>query len=291
MDAIDNNIKYRFVKKQKGGGTWGQFSFDNDYTHDLLIDFRDGETKKFYNNKQIDSLLDKMFEDFEKRNIRPKDKHIKNISFSDYNLNTACDGVVVYLLINGVHILRRHLDKTLAHLYKDYQKVYLTKESSGWRNYEARLEALKIEICLINYKINNGTINKIMDVITHNINSKDILAGNIFIGKNNKKILDYISKNKKEFFDYLYIKPDKFLPYLNPNIVYDNMTMQGKNKYKQDEYYIVVNNGKTKKWKKYDPYEDVTHGYLEPNFLASIYGDDFEKQAKYKHKGPKIIID
>lgn len=283
--SIDQSIN------QSGGGAWGEFSFDNDNVHDELVDFRD-EAGKLFSEKKINSLLQNMFDKYDER-VRKNDPGIKKISFSEYILSPVCAGVVVYLLISDVNIAIKFLIKSLVQLYRDYLKVYVTKEASGWRSYQARLDALKIEISILNYAINNGSLEKIRNIISPSINTADILSGNIFIGHDNKLIFKYIGEHQRDFFDYVFIKPDPLKPYLNPNILYDKTIMLGKDpKYKHmSTYYITkTDTDGNKTWVKYDTFETLAYQYLPTDFLSDIYGEQFEKLSKLKHKETKITL-
>lgn len=279
-------------QNQSGGGAWGEFSFDNDNVHDELVDFRD-EDGKLFPEKKINSLLQDMFDKYEER-VRKNDPDIKKISFSEYILSETCAGVVLHLLTSGINIPIKFLVKSLIHLYRNYLKIYITKCASGWKSYLARLEALKIEISILNYAINNGSLEKIRNVISPNINTADILSGNIFIGHDNKLIFKYIAEHRRDFFDYVFIKPNPLKPYLNPNILYDKTIMLGRDpKYKHMNRYYVTNTDSTgnKTWVEYDPFETLAYQYLPNDFLSSIYGTDFEKLSKLKHKETKITLD
>jgi hypothetical protein len=276
-------VKYKFVQlhKQKGSGSWNYFSFDNDQTWDTIVKFRDDQRIYFPNNKII-KILKKMFDEYELL-VRDYDPEIKQIAFSDYrdpefDEDFYLSGVVVYLLLLGYTIPLTFLKKSLVHLYRAYIISQSGKNAFGYNEYIPRLESLRIEICLLNYAINHsGSLTNIMHVIKNNINTNDILAGDIFINNHNSMIIGYIDKHIKDFFDYLYLS-DNELPYLHPGIPYTDTLMMGNN-----AFYIVVYNNGVKKWKEYDARmlrNDLIFFYPNDIILEGLYGKNFKSMIK-----------
>jgi hypothetical protein len=261
-----NIVKYEFVKvKQHGGGTWGTFSFDNDSTHDMLIDFY--KDRVLINDAKINKLLTKVFADEDKM-IKRNHPDEKNMIFTDYRLYTSCAGVVIYLILRYRKIKQEFLKRALINIYKDYLKLYINREASGWKDYKSRVESVIIEIHLINYCLNHGSLEKIVKHLSENINTADILAGDIFINKNSVKVMKYIRAHKKDFADKLFMLSSSKLPQLDPNIPYLNTVMKS-----NDGHFFINKEAKKGKrtWVSYNSYNDLSYNYLDDNFLASIY--------------------
>uniref|UniRef100_A0A6C0C930 Uncharacterized protein n=1 Tax=viral metagenome TaxID=1070528 RepID=A0A6C0C930_9ZZZZ len=258
-------VKYEFAKvKQKGGGAWGTFSFDNDMTHDILFDFR--KDKVLVNNTKANKLLAKMYGD-EDEQLKKEHPNEKNLLFSDYQLYTHAAGVVIYLALQCRTIKKEFLKRALIEVYKDYLKLYIIKEASGWKDYRERMRSLNIEIHLLNYCLNHGSLEKIVKHLSENINTVDILAGDIFINKNSVKVMKYINAHKKDFADHLFLSKSGKLPRLDPNIPYLNTVMQG-----NDGYFINQEKNGKRKWIPFNSYDNLSYNYLDDDFLSSIYG-------------------
>lgn len=149
-----------------GGGAWNSYSNGNDATQELLyFSGIQGYDEKNDLITHIDPMinskgLEKMFKTFD-REIRKKDPNIKNPDASIYNVNYKYLGCIIDILLiqspnKGPMIESKYLKKALVHAYREYIRIYITKEASGWRSYMDRLECLKQEILLINYAINKG---------------------------------------------------------------------------------------------------------------------------------------
>ena len=141
---IHQNHEYKI---QAGGGAWGYFSDDNDYTYDLLGDIglhkyddEKDELIKETNQAKINAALEKLFKDQEKM-IKDVEKKAgyksKDKLKSPYNLNTAHLGVIIHLLFNRRKVPEKYLKKALANAYILLFKNLKAKESSGWREWES----------------------------------------------------------------------------------------------------------------------------------------------------------
>jgi len=261
-----NKIKYEFVKaKFKGGGTWGSFSFDNDDTHDMLGDYYRNDGTLVNDAKMNDLLTDMhLYANLQMMKDYP---HEKNFIFSDYQFDTSRAGVIVYLLLQCKKIKKFLLRWALVSIYKDYLKVYINKKASMWANYKDRIESIIIEIQLINYCINYGSLKKIIKYISGNINTADILSGNISINKNNAKILKFIAEHKIDFMDNLFLSNSHEFPRLDPRIPQLGTVMES-----DEGYFINRENNGIRSWTPYDPTCELSYNYLDDSFLSAIYG-------------------
>lgn len=170
--------------------------------------------------------------------------------------------------------------------------VYSGKNPYGFVEYQPKLDSVRIEISLLNYGIKHGGSVKNITHLLKNINTNDILTGdveikfdkNVSFNKKNVPILNYINDHQAEFFDNIYIKYHKKYPYLHPGVPYKYTLMKG-----VDDFYIVDYNNGNKKWIPYDwrkwiPYDwrklsndELTFFYPNNYILMDLYGRDFEK--------------
>lgn len=310
---IKYKSKYLDLKKsfeqdtniQKGGGAWGAFSNDNDSTQDLMskykfIEYADDTITYHKDVKSTTSALKKLFQEFDK-NIKKQDKGVKNTDTSIYNLNYRYLGVIIELLLHLYPIPKEFLKRALIHAYREYIRISITKEASGWASYQDRLNSLKYEILLINYAINKGTPIKIpTNLLKTNENNsyldEDDLVKFIddLVEKKSKDIMDNI------FLDHKKIKPQysflkyEYLPVLNPTILDIGTIMKGYSgrgtrkatpfwecssiPKRGTSVYFVVNNKNNKHiWKHYDPFDDTTIGYISIDIMYDIYGENITK--------------
>jgi len=229
---------------------------------------------------------------YAKKDIQFKEQypHEKNILYTDLQLNTDCAGVVIYLMLKCKTIKKEFLKRALVNIYKNYLKTYINREADGWFDYHReRMKSLIIEIHLINYCLNHGSLKKIIKHLSDNINTADILAGDVDANRHSAKVMKYINTHKKDFADNLFMsktkncnrfdvdhplqnlpdifpKPDQ-CPQLDPNIPYLGTVMRG-----GDMYFVNREENGNRIWVKYDPDFSFSYNYLNDDFLSSIYG-------------------
>lgn len=220
-----------------------------------------------------------MFDKYDSE-VELNDRDIKQIKFSDYRdddyeTDFYLSGVVVYLLIMGYTIPIKYLKRALIHLYRTFMVVYSGKNPYALNEYIPKLESLRIEISLLNYAIkHDGSLTDIMHVIKNNINTSDILSGNIRNNNNSAAIIKYIDQNQEEFFDYVYITDSKF-PYLDPGVPYTGTLMKG-----TEWFYTVGYKNGVKRWTEYNSRvlrDNFRFFYPNDNMLEELYGKGFEK--------------
>lgn len=266
-----NNDHLLYNYKQTGGGTWGYFSHDNDYSVDLINKFGI-ETFKNRISKDSKLIMVKLFEDYEKHieNYENKDK-IQNKNYIYPNNNYEHLGVVIFMLLRQFKISKKYLKKTLIMAYQNYIYVYKNREATGWKDYKQRLKALTDEIRIINFSVNYGS--------PLQVDKNIIKKGEIDM----TKLCSFIKKNKLDIRDYIFLKHQKtkpeytfmkyeVLPVLNPNLLQLGTVMKGYEGRGYDKFYIVIMQNGNKKWKRYDTYKDYSIGYLSEVFLYDIYG-------------------
>jgi len=296
----EHNIRDLFDKptmsrpNMSGGGSWGYFSDDNDSTLDLVgmynITTYDEDADEFIretSQTKINKILEKLWKDHDKlvKDIEKKKKaksKIKDKVFSSYNLNTAHAGVIIYMLLYQFKIPEKYLKKTLATIYRLYFNIIRSNESSGWKEWEERLEALQMEIILLNYAINYGTPikadkkfikqNKISDVekFCRSLKKKH--------DQGKLKLLDKIFLDKKRIKPKYSFMKYEILPPIDPDLLNVGDLMDGYEGRKSPEYYIVSENKHGKrKWIRYDPWEDKVGFYFSTDVLVDIFGKPFQK--------------
>jgi len=148
---------------QRGGGAWSVGSSGNDYTYDLLGDigifhYEDDKVIMERDPKKIDKVFKKLYVNFDKEvRKQAKGKRVVNTDFSEYNLNYAHLGVIIYMLHHGYKVPPTYLKRALANAYKEYIKIVMLGPATGWKDPEERRVAIMDEILLLNYAINRGT--------------------------------------------------------------------------------------------------------------------------------------
>jgi len=287
---IKYKSKYLQLKKeiinQSGGGAWSDFSNGNDYSQDLISNYQfskyqpDGEIVYDRDANRTKLRLKKLFTEFDKK-IRENDPTIKNPDTSVYNLNYAYLGVVIDLILKLYPIPKEYLIRALVHAYREYIRIYITNEASGWVSYQNRLTAIKYEILLINYAINQGTPIKVPKqfLTTIDANNMSLDNGNLvkfidqLIKKNNSKdILDNIFLVKQKIKSKCSSQKCQYAPLIDSSILNIGTVMAGNNERNIRSYFIVSENKNKKRiWQHFDPYEHVTIGYLPIDILYDIY--------------------
>lgn len=286
INPTNGNTPSRMVRKMKGGGAWGYFSADNDYTQDLIMD-------NFQNRQnsvtEIKTRLKNIFDSFE-RDIKSKKDSNQNDT-SQYNLNYAQLGVVTDLLLHLNKVPDEYLKRALIHAYREYVRIYYLQEASGWESYQERSDSLKYEIMLINYALNTGTP---LNFPTKFLNYDDDVQ---YIS--NESLIKYMNQLVRQksnaYLDNVYIKYNYrkdpqtkkvvYYPLLDPNILNQGIVMQGYHTTSSPiTYYIVENQNDRHQWKKYDPYEDPPTIYISPKLLESIYGSQINRTPSKKKK-------
>lgn len=281
------HLKEKISSNQIGGGAWSTFSNGNDNSKDMMTTYKfsqydDDKMIYFKDIKSTNIGLQKMFNDFDNEIKNKNSNFNKNTDASIYNLNYSYLGVVIELLLNLYPVPKKYLVRALIHAYREYIRIYITKESSGWESYICRLNSLRYEILLLNYAINTGTpislseefINIECDTANEVIWESDIIRFiNGLIDNKNSNIVDHIFlehkeiKPKYDFYKYEYV------PILNPLILNPGTIMKGYGDSKSASFFIVHEKNNQRTWKHYDSYEDVSIGYLPIDILYDIYGD------------------
>lgn len=265
-----------------GGGMWNYWSNDNDRTQETLqtlgikeLDDSGNQMTYHTSGKILIQGLKKLFNELEenvklliKSNTNTNAKSDKNkkwqIDSSPYNLNHSFLGVIIDMLSNGCEIPDEYLKRSLIHAYREYFRLSVIKEASGWKSYKDRLKCLRYEILLINIAINQGTPLKTGIDIIKFVNQTDpkYLIDNIYL------------KYKKENPLYKFNKYE-ILPLLDPKILDPGTIMQGYNGRHILEYYVVkITNKNDHSWKRFDPFTDLSTQFVDINLLYDIYGDD-----------------
>lgn len=285
--------KYKYLKyktkylqlkgEQKGGGAWDYYSDGNDSTHDLLLEFNfekfdDEKDELIYNRDPAETRksLQKLFHQFDVE-IKKLDPN-SNTDTSIYNLNYAHLGVIIHLIRYLYTIPKEYLIKTLIHAYRHFIRVYLTKESSGWLNYQERLKYLKYEILLLNYVINTGTPMIIPEKYIdqkHFVQSDELVT---FItklkSKNDRNLMDNIFLADRKIKSTLIKGEYNHLPILDPSILDLRIVMSGTYGSKREAYYIVKEKQGKHIWSYYQPFDDPVSVYLPNKLLYFIYGKE-----------------
>lgn len=187
-------------------------------------------------------------------------------------------------------IPKEYLVRSLIHAYRNFIRVYLTKESSGWRNYQTRLESLKYEILLLNYSINQGTP---LQISKQYINKNQFVQWNDLIdfinklqSKNDPKLMDTIYLTKRKIKSEYNNKFYNYLPLLDPFILDLGIVMKGIHKGARSKrklarkpkpsdfaaYYIVKAKKGKHVWADYQPHSYPVSVYLPNEILYFIYG-------------------
>jgi hypothetical protein len=264
---------------QKGGGAWDTYSNSNDNVQDMIltygfVEFTDDEKRIVHRDKKtIKVKLDKLFNDF-KKGIKKVDPKIKNPDESAHNLSMDYLGVVIELVLNQCDIPKEYLIRALFHAYKNLVRTYVTKDASGWFNYDDRLFSLHEEILLLNYVINKGTP----------LNAPDKLLDDQYMRPN--KISNFLKqlkgKDKENIIDYIFLRHKKvkstypfqkyfYEPILDPRILDEGTIMKGYAGDGSGVYFIVEIKNSKHNWKEYDPTKDVFRTYLDIEMLYDMY--------------------
>jgi hypothetical protein len=270
-----------------GGGAWSNYSDGNDYTDDLLFEYKIIEInsdERIYNKNidQLEDALTRMFAEFD------KSPHSHR-----YPPNYAYYGVIIYMLFHLYPIPMEFLVRALFDAYENFISNYLLGPASAWFNVFSRLQCQKTEILLLNLALNKGTpISLPQDVIESDELDRSKLQ--TFIEKN-------IENTDYDFIDHLFLKYKKIgpqypfqkfavLPFIDPSLLSKGIVMMGYEGRGLPEYYIVDLINGVKEWKRFDPFETNGIVFLSYQFLYYLYGDHLNKIAKKDLKKLAVIL-
>jgi len=279
----DSKLMYLGLKNLEltGGGAWDFFSNSNDFTQDMLSDYGILTNNQYHTNiASTNRGLKKMFNDFDTK-IKEKDPTVKHPDRSSYNVNHGYLCVIIDMLLHLCQIKTTYLKRGLVHAYREYIRIYMTKEASGWKSYSDRLKCLKSEILLINYSINQGTPLKIPKEYFYQDNTINPNALAKFFDKIERRLIidDIFLRYKKNKPKYRHNKFE-VIPLLDPMMLDLGIIMEGYNGSNHIEYYVVAEKKDKHIWKRYDPFVNVATALLPIEVLYDIYGDIIMKLNK-----------
>lgn len=279
---------------QKGGGTWGTFSMDNDNTLDFLDTYKlrtfSNDTIIYETNyKKINEILKKIFKEFDNK-IKQKDPKMINPDTSKYNLDYTYLGIIIDLLLSMCPVPKIYLKRVLIHAYREYFRIYTIKNASGWKSYTDRLTSLKYEIIILCYAINRGTP---LDIPSSLITSTPT-GSYVKVLSLTKYLVTYLPKAKRKHkLDHIFLTNAKtkakyefqkylYKPIINPNLLDEGTISEGHDARGIIVHFVVVRTGTRHVWKLYDSFDDPSGVYIPINVFYGIFGPDLSIITKKK---------
>ena len=301
---------------QSGGGAWSMYSDGNDYTHDLLFEYKiftfDKKDDRLIYNRDLQSTnksLKKLFMDH-KIIQNENENENENKNKKDYTLGILYPilGVIIYMLLEKYNINIKYVKYALIFAYKQYINICAIREASGWFGWETRKECLIDEIRLLNYVINNAKDN--ICLFHYKYDSSDDSCDDFhkiistIHEKNPSKTMDFIFMQYRKIIPKYTFQKYNVQPAIDPKILNCGIVMMGyearkderhifNNKYTNNlligfivkgvhsyDYFGIKNDNK---WSLYD-YNDYKASYLiDHDIFVDIYGDEYLKMMKFKN--------